>query len=41
MPWKTLLTLAALMAAPLRAADKPNILLIFVDDMGAVDLGCY
>ena len=25
----------------LSAAEKPNILLIFVDDMGAMDLGCY
>ncbi len=23
------------------AAEKPNVLLIFVDDLGAVDLGCY
>ena len=23
------------------AADKPNIIVIFVDDMGFADLGCY
>jgi arylsulfatase A-like enzyme len=37
------LTLFALTgsAVSLSAADKPNILLIFVDDMGYGDLGCY
>lgn len=33
----TLLVLCPL----LRGAEKPNILLFFIDDMGAVDLGCY
>ena len=28
-------------AASLRAADKPNIVLIFADDLGMQDLGCY
>ena len=32
----------ALLAVPsLRAADKPNILLIIADDMGYSDLGCF
>ncbi|BCX48247.1 sulfatase [Haloferula helveola] len=38
---KLLFLLVGLLALPLRAADKPNILLIFIDDMGAVDLGCF
>ena len=25
----------------LRAADSPNIILIFIDDMGWKDVGCY
>ena len=32
---------AALSASPVRAADRPNIVLIFVDDLGWKDIGCY
>jgi len=40
---KTFITLIAfgLIAPALNAADKPNIMLIMVDDMGYSDLGCY
>ena len=34
-------TLWCALAAPLFAADKPNIIFIMVDDMGYHDLGCY
>ena len=29
------------LALPLTAAEQPNVLLIYVDDMGYNDLGCY
>ena len=32
---------AAPPASPVRAADRPNIVLIFVDDLGWKDIGCY
>lgn len=41
---KFLLSLAALLVLPpasLCAADKPNILLIYADDLGYGDIGCY
>lgn len=39
---RILLALALLVSGPrLHAADKPNVVLIVVDDMGQRDLGCY
>ena len=37
------LLLSALLCvlSSIQAADKPNILLVLVDDMGFSDLGCY
>jgi arylsulfatase A len=35
------LMVIALAAAPVAAADQPNIVIIFCDDMGYGDLGCY
>ncbi len=36
-----LLAIALLASATLHAAEKPNILLVLVDDMGYSDLGCF
>ena len=36
-----ILALVLLPLGILRAADKPNILLIYADDIGYGDLGCY
>ncbi len=38
---KLLLTLALLAAALPAAAEKPNIIFIFIDDLGWKDIGCY
>ncbi|GAB5562580.1 MAG: sulfatase [Synoicihabitans sp.] len=37
--WSLLLSL--LLAATLTAKDRPNIIIIFIDDQGYYDLGCY
>ena len=36
-----LLPLALFTTAPVHAAEKPNVILIFVDDLGYGNLGCY
>ena len=36
-----LFVLGVLICGPTWAADKPNIILIMVDDMGFSDIGCY
>src|ERR1044071_4201367 len=33
--------LVALLTSPAIAADKPNVVLILIDDLGQRDLGCY
>jgi len=41
---KTIFTILALITLPIKAADqpiKPNIVIIFTDDQGYVDLACY
>ena len=38
---RTLLLLSAIVAESLVAAQKPNVLIIFTDDQGYADLGCF
>ena len=41
--WKSLLSVLALLCLPSvgDAGEKPNIIFIFVDDLGWKDIGCY
>jgi arylsulfatase A len=41
MTIRTLLAVFTILAFPAMAADKPNVILIFADDMGYNDLSCY
>ena len=38
---KIVFTLLALLSIELFAADRPNVVLIFTDDQGMNDVGCY
>ena len=38
---KTILTLLTFVALSMLAADKPNVVLIFIDDMGYGDIGPF
>jgi arylsulfatase A-like enzyme len=38
---RTLLTLAVFLGASLASARQPNVIVIFTDDQGSVDAGCY
>lgn len=41
LPALLVLLLFSLVLIPLQAAEKPNLILIFADDLGYGDLGCY